>query len=165
MSDEMRTATSPTAASTLARWRTWIAAFDQACADDDWTRLAPFLTDDVIYAVTGAPFSCEIRGRDEVIAGFARSIRNFDRHFDERRWYGVGVRAWEPNAVTGRAMGCYVIGDAAPITFSARSLWLFREDLISVMVDVYDTSEADVVSTLEQLATLGLDVDPSYSAA
>lgn len=146
----------------ITRWREWIAAFDRACDDDDWDRLVPFLTDDVIYAVTGAPFACEIRGRDEVIAGFAQSIRNFDRRFDERRWYGVGIRSFEPNAITGRATGWYRLGDAEPITFSAQSLWLFRGDRLSVMTDVYDTQEHDVLLTLERLAELGLDADPTY---
>jgi hypothetical protein len=146
----------------IERWREWIATFDRACEDDDWTRLAPFLTDDVIYAVTGAPFACEIRGRDAVIDGFARSIRNFDRRFDERRWFGVGIRSFDPNAITGRAMGWYRIGDAPPITFSARSLWLFRDDRLSVMVDVYDTQEHDVQLTMERIVATGLDVDASY---
>lgn len=146
----------------IERWREWIGVFDQACENDDWSTLAPFLTDDVVYAVTGAPFACELRGSDAVIAGFAKSIRNFDRKFDERRWFGVGTCSWEPNAVTGRAMGWYRIGDEPPITFSAKSLWLFRDDRLSVMVDVYDTTEHDVIRTLEQLAGLGLDADPTY---
>jgi hypothetical protein len=146
----------------IERWNEWIAAFDAAAADDQWDRLAPFLTDDVIYAVTGAPFSCEIRGRDAVIAGFAKSIRGFDHKFDERRWFGVGLRVWEPNAVTGRATGWYRIGDHASFTFSAQSLWLFRGDQLSIMTDVYDTSEADVQATLAVLAELGDGFDPSY---
>jgi SnoaL-like domain len=147
----------------LDRWNTWISAFNQSCTDDDWARLEPYLADDVIYVVAGAPFACEIRGRDEVIAGFAKSIRNFDRHFDERRWYGVGIRVQEPNCVTGRSMGWYRLGNHAPITFSAISQWVFRGDHISVMTDVYDTQEADVVATMTRLAELGLDLDPSYA--
>ena len=147
----------------IERWREWIGVFDRACEDDDWSRLRPYLTEDVIYAVTGAPFACELRGREDVIAGFARSVRNFDRRFDERRWHGVGVRSWAPNAITGRAMGWYRVGDEAPVTFSARSLWLFRGDLLSVMIDVYDTDEHDVISALDRLAELGLDADPSYA--
>lgn len=147
----------------IDRWREWIAAFDRACDDDDWERLGPFLTDDVVYAVTGAPFACEIRGRDQVIAGFAKSVRNFDHRFDERRWYGVGIRSFAPSGITGRAVGWYRLGDAPPITFSALSLWHFRGDRLSLMTDVYDTTEHDVLLTLERLAELGVDVDPSYT--
>jgi hypothetical protein len=148
----------------IERWREWTRAFDTCCDDDQWDRLTSFLTEDVVYAVTGAPFACEIRGREEVIAGFAKSIRNFDRRFDERRWYGVGIRSFAPNGITGRATGCYLLGDHPPITFSAQSLWLFRGDRLSLMTDVYDTEECDVQLTLHRLAELGLaDADPSYA--
>jgi hypothetical protein len=147
----------------IDQWRAWIAAFDASVADDKWDRLTPFLTEDVVYAVTGAPFACDLRGRDAVIAGFAKSIRNFDHKFDERRWYGVGLRVWEPNAVTGRATGWYRIGDRPPLTFSAQSLWLFRGNQISLMTDVYDTSEADVQATLGALMALGDGFDASYA--
>lgn len=97
-----------------------------------------------------------------MIAGFAKSIRNFDRKFDERRWFGVGIRSWDPNAVTGRATGWYRLGDEPPNTFSAKGLWLFCGDQLSVMVDVYDTTEHDVMRTHERLAELGLDADTTY---
>jgi len=147
----------------IQRWREWIAAFDAATADDDWARLGPFLTEDVIYAVTGAPFACELRGREAVIAGFEKSIRGFDRKFDERRWLGVGVRVWPPNAITARATGWYRLDSHAPITFAAKSLWLFRGDRLSLMTDIYDTSEADVQATLAALEAAGDGFDPSYA--
>lgn len=147
----------------MDRWYEWIAAFDASTIDDEWVRLAAFLAEDVIYAVTGAPFACELRGRDAVIAGFAKSVRGFDRKFDERRWFGVGLREWAPNAVTGRAMGWYRLGDHPPITFSARSLWLFRGDRLSMMTDVYDVAEPDVQAALTTLTMLGDGFDPSYA--
>jgi hypothetical protein len=146
----------------IARWNEWIAAFDQAATTDIWEGLAPFLTEDVVYAVTGAPFSCEVRGRDAVIGAFTKSIRGFDHKFDERRWFGVGIHEWAPSAITGRSMGWYRLGEHPPITFSAESLWLFRGDQLSVMVDVYDTTEHDVLRTLQQLGELGIEADPSY---
>jgi hypothetical protein len=146
----------------IETWKSWLNAFNQACADDNWEALTPFLREDVIYAVSGAPFSCEIRGRDAVINGFAKSIRNFDRRFDARHWYAVGVRVWEPSAITARAMGRYELAGAPEITFSARSQWFFRDGSLSLMTDVYDTAEADVVATLEMLSTFGEGFDPSY---
>jgi hypothetical protein len=148
----------------LAEWKRWIAAFDGAVARDDWTGLGAFLTEDVVYAVIGAPFACELRGRDAVVAGFAKSIRGFDHKFDERRWIGVGIRDWGTGAVTGRATGWYRRGAHPPISFSAESLWLFRGGQISVMTDIYDLAEADVQQTLQALEHMGGDFDPSYSA-
>jgi SnoaL-like domain len=146
----------------LERWKDWIAAFDACVADDSWDRLAPFLTEDVIYAVTGAPVACEIRGRDAVIAGFAKSIRNFDHKLGTREWYGVGVRSYAPNAIAARAMVVYRTGQTPPISFSAQGFWLFRDDRICLMTDVYDAHEADAAAALELLAQSGGELDPSY---
>jgi hypothetical protein len=146
----------------IERWREWIAAFDASVADDNWDRLAPFLCDDVVYSVAGVPFACEVHGRDAVIAAFAKSIRNFDRHFDERHWHGVGVHAFPPNAVTGRSMGRYRLAGKPELTFSAQSLWLFRGDRLCIMTDIYDVSEADVIMALEWLGLYGEGFDASY---
>lgn len=146
----------------IEQWQTWISAFDACCSDDDWQRLTPLLTEDVHYCVAGAPFGCRLQGRDAVIAGFARSIRNFDRKFDERRWFGVGIRSFPPDAVAGRAMGWYRRGTLPPLTFSADSQWVFRGDRICLMTDRYDMAEADVQAALGWLGEHGGDLDPSY---
>jgi hypothetical protein len=147
----------------LEIWQWWVAAFDQSVEDDQWDRLSPFLTDDVIYSVSGVPYACELRGRDAVIAGFAKSIRGFDRHFDERHWYGVGIKLCEPNLITGRAMGRYVMKDKPELYFSASSLWLFRGQQLSMMSDIYDTSEVDVMRAFQWLEQYGDGLDPSYA--
>jgi SnoaL-like domain len=146
----------------IDQWRVWIAAFDACVDDNDWDRLIPFLTEDVVYTVHGAPFACEVRGRDAVIAAFAKSIAGFDRKFSERRWLGVGIRDWATGAVSGRATGWYRLDEHPPISFSAHSQWIFRDGQISVMTDIYDVSEADSQATLTALATMGDGFDPSY---
>jgi hypothetical protein len=73
-------------------WRNWISAFDKAVEGDDWDSLRPLLDDEVTYTVSGVPFACHLVGVDTVLAGFKQSIANFDRHFDQRWWFGVGVR-------------------------------------------------------------------------
>jgi hypothetical protein len=76
----------------VEHWRNWISAFDKAVDSDDWDSLRPLLADDASYTVSGAPFACHLAGADAVLAGFRRSIANFDRQFDQRWWFGVGVR-------------------------------------------------------------------------
>lgn len=147
----------------LDHWKSWIAAFDRACQTDDWTPLAAFLTEDVVYIVAGAPFACEVRGRDAVIAAFQKSIGNFDRKFDERHWRGVGVRVWAPNAITGRAQGRYRMAGKPELIFSAYGHWYYRGDKICLMTDIYDLSEQDVIEALEWLGMHGEGLDPSYA--
>ncbi|MEM8772279.1 MAG: hypothetical protein AAGD92_11570 [Pseudomonadota bacterium] len=143
-------------------WNRWIAAFDKAFTTDDWTDAKGFLTDDVAYVVAGVPFACELRGRDQVIAGFRKSLENFDRKFDSRLWEAVDLKVWADHAVTGLAKGRYEINGKPPITFSARSAWFFRGEQISLMTDIYDANEINAMKTLEWLALHGADMDASY---
>ena len=146
----------------LEIWRDWIRAFDQAFETGDWHTARSFLAEDVVYIVAGAPFACELRGRDAVISGFQKSLSNFDKKFDERRWEAVDVRVWDDHAITAFAKGDYGLNGKPPITFSAKSHWFFRGDEISVMTDVYDLSQVNVQETLQWLATHGGDMDASY---
>ena len=144
-------------------WKNWIAAFERAYETDDWSEASDCLTDDVVYLVAGVPFACELRGRDKVISGFRKSLKNFDRKFDQRRWEAVDVHVWADQAVTGLAKGDYVLGDKPPITFSARSAWYVRDDKISLMTDLYDVAEVNAARTLAWLVEHGDGLDASYN--
>lgn len=146
----------------LKNWRNWIAAFDAAATHDDWGSLRPFLTEDVTYTVSGVPFACHLVGMDAVLSGFQKSISNFDRHFDERQWYGVGVREYAPDIVTGRAMGVYRMKDLPLLHFSAPSIWRFENGKITMMQDCYDLAEADVQDALDWLEQHAPTLDASY---
>lgn len=143
-------------------WRKWTAAFDAAVANDDWDALRPLLTHDVTYTVSGVPFACHLVGADAVLAGFRKSITAFDRHFDQRWWFGVGVREYAPDVICARAMGVYQLGDKPLLHFSAPSLWRFRNGRIAAMQDCYDLAEADVQAALAWLGEHAPELDASY---
>ncbi|MEM7690127.1 MAG: hypothetical protein AAF291_13995 [Pseudomonadota bacterium] len=146
----------------IERWNDWIAAFDTAAQTADWEPLKEFLDPDVTYSVAGVQFACSLSGQADVLAGFAKSIRNFDRHFDERAWYGVGVREFEPGTITARAMGVYRMGDKPLLHFSAKGLWQFKGDRIVAMHDRYDVAELDVQNALNWLSQHAPTLDPTY---
>jgi hypothetical protein len=146
----------------IEAWRNWITAFDLAAESDNWDSLCPLLQDDVTYTVSGVPFACHLVGCDAVLAGFKRSITNFDRHFDRRWWFGVGVREFAPDVVTARAMGVYQLGDKPLLHFSAPSIWRFRDGKVAMMQDCYDLAEADVQNALVWLGEHAPDLDASY---
>lgn len=146
----------------IERWKAWIAAFDAAVESGNWDDLTQFLTPDVTYTVSGLPTACSLSGREKVLAGFAKSIANFDKHFDERLWFGVGVREFAPHIITGRAFGIYRMGDKPPLHFSAKSLWRFDGDRIAAMSDWYDHAETDVQDAFAWLAQHAPDLDASY---
>jgi ketosteroid isomerase-like protein len=146
----------------VEHWRNWISAFDKAVDSDDWDSLRPLLADDASYTVSGAPFACHLAGADAVLAGFRRSIANFDRQFDQRWWFGVGVREFAPDVVSARAMGVYRLGDKPLLHFSAHSQWRFRDGQVAAMQDCYDVCEADAQAALAWLAQYAPHADASY---
>jgi hypothetical protein len=147
-----------------ALWTAWITAFEQAVASDNWSGLGGFLTDDVVYRVNGAPFDCQLRGREAVVAGFARSVRGFDRHFAQRAWSPIGIRVYDTGYLTCRIHSAYHLDDAHRISFEATGHWGFRDDKIDLMLDFYDAQQRDVQMALGALAELGDRFDPRYTA-
>lgn len=144
------------------RWTQWTAAFEQAVARDDWHALGNHLTDDVIYRVMGAPFDCELRGRDAVVAGLAKSVRGFDHRFARRTWTPIGIRIFDSGYVTCRIHAGYHLDEATALHFEATGHWGFRGDRIALMLDFYDLGQRDVQQALATLATLGEAFDPRY---
>ena len=147
----------------IENWKAWITTFDEAVESSQWESLRPLMLDEVTYTVSGVPFSCHLTGADAVLSGFERSITNFDRHFDQRQWFGVGVREFSPHVITARSMGVYRLGDKPLLHFSAKSFWRFKDGKIAAMQDCYDLAEGDVQDALAWLAEHGPDLDPRYA--
>lgn len=146
----------------LTQWRDWLDAFNTACSDDNWDRLGDYLTEDASYRVVGVPFACRIEGRDNVIAGFAKSVRGFDRKFDARRHNIVATRVFDPDMIMGEVWGSYHKADAPPLFVAARGFWQYRFDKIDLMIDVWDTSLVENAISLAWLAEHGQGLDASY---
>jgi hypothetical protein len=150
----------------MARWRDWYEAFEQCAVDDRWDRLAPFLSADVQYRVTGMPYACVLKGVEQVIAGFAKSFEGFDRRFDTRTHQVVGMRVFEPGLITARIWGTYEKDGLPPLAFPATGHWHFDGDQIGLMVDVYDIAELELAEAFEWLGAHGEAIgglDASYA--
>ncbi len=65
--------------SILDRFLAYAQAFEETYVDDDWSRIAPFFTDDAVYATDS-----EARGRDAVLAKLKQAVDGFDRRMDRR---------------------------------------------------------------------------------
>lgn len=149
--------------SVLEQWRKWIDAFDTTVQDDNWERLSPYLTEDVVYRVTGAPFAAHLRGRDAVLKGLARSVRSFDRRMDGRRWSPLAIVADDTGYVRCNILSEYLRGGETVLAFQARGHWGFRDGRIDLMLDFYDPQHADVQAALQWIGEHGHDLDPRYS--
>ncbi len=146
----------------LEHHRAWIEAFDQCVIDDQWERLHPFLDPDVRYIVSGTPFACTLKGRDAVLSGLAKSIRNFDRYFDQRGWTPVWTRVYPPNAIHVLVHGEYRKKGLPPLRIPVLGQWYYHEGKIDCMVDIYDDALADMEQAYQWLAEHPGVIDPSY---
>lgn len=66
------------------RYAAYVAAFELAFHDDDWTRIESFFTRDVVLRIHTEPFAGGCEGIDAVADYFRGVLDNFDRRFDER---------------------------------------------------------------------------------
>lgn len=150
--------------SALDNFRTWFQAFEACVADDGWDRLLPLLAEHCEYRVVGVPFACTLRGRDALVAGFARSIANFDRRFEDRLHIAARTRVLDASTVRYEACTVYRTHFLPPLACAATEDLHFARGRLELIVDYYD---ADVVQNQDALAwlerhaaTLGLD--PTY---
>lgn len=63
----------------IDRYLAYADAFEESYADDDWSRIEPYFTDDAVYE--GDP---DARGRAAVIAKLKGGVDAFDKRMDSR---------------------------------------------------------------------------------
>ncbi|MEO1656270.1 MAG: nuclear transport factor 2 family protein [Pseudomonadota bacterium] len=136
-------------------WKRWITTFEEAASGGDWGALTPWLTEDCMYVVAGGPYACEVRGRDNVIAGFQKSFAGFDEKFDRRDWRASKIRLHEPNAVAAVVTGTYEKNGAPPLRFGVDGQWFFRGEQLFLMADLYDLALVDAADTVAWLSSHG----------
>lgn len=63
-----------------ARLLMYAHSFERTYEDDDWSRIEPFFTDDIVYRDAAGSAS----GKGSVLAYLKNSVNTIDRSFDER---------------------------------------------------------------------------------
>jgi hypothetical protein len=121
------------------RFFEYAAAFDKAYADDDWTRLEPYFTDDAVYAVTGGPpLGGRFEGRDRVISHLRESVEELDRRFAERRIEPLAEPEIEGDTVSLRWRCTYVKTWSPDLVFDGTERATFAGDRIRLLEDIVD---------------------------
>ena len=139
----------------------YATAFEQTYADDDWSRLAPYFSEDATYEVQGGPMACLITGRDAIFAGLKKSLDGMDRRCSERRielTEGPQVSPVERRQeVRIGWVVTYRYGDAPEVALSGRSAFTIADGMIVAMRDEYDDHELEGVGAWMQQYGAGLD--------
>lgn len=142
----------------------YAAAFEQTYVDDNWSRLAPFFSEDATYEVRGGPLACRISGRDAIFAGLKKSIDGLDRRSADRQ-----IDLTDGPNVTGTDSGqelnvgwrvSYQYGDAPKMVLPGRSVFTIADGVIVAMRDEYDEKEMEDV--VAWMLTHGEGLDGSY---
>lgn len=114
-------------------------AFEQTYADDDWSRLEAFFTEDAVYHSDDGPMVFRAEGRDAVLAQLRDSVNAFDRKFARRELKVLdGPTEQEPDGVWVRWEVTYSQPGAPPLAISGTETARYADDRIVELIDVFD---------------------------
>jgi hypothetical protein len=116
----------------------YMAAYERSYADDDWTRLEPFFSEDAVHQASGGPpLGGRWQGRAAVIASLRERAEAFDRRFDERILSprGVPVRMGDTVALPWRGIYRLERDPSVPLTIEGTKVATFASDQIELLHD------------------------------
>ncbi len=145
--------------SVIPHFATYAAAFEAAYASDDWSRVAPFFTDDAVYeAKLPAPLGGRFEGRAAILAYFKFVLDHFDRRFASREIGIVSGPREQGDSVWLRGFARYVAPGVPDLRFELEETVWLDGDRIRRMEDRYDAATiADLETYLrEHGAKLGI---------
>lgn len=145
----------------VERFVAYAADFEKTLADDDWSRLHQYFSDDAVYRVESSLFGCELTGPDAIFTGMKKSLDGFDRNFPERE-----IAMTEGPAVEGDEMRVswavtYHKPGIPDFVLRGQSRARIRDGKIVLLVDSYDEKvNAEVADWMRET---GVKLDPSYT--
>ena len=145
--------------STLSRFTSYAAAFEETYADDDWGRLEPFFVEDAVYQVSGLAAPCVLRGRDAIFRGIKKSLDGFDRKLDGRKIIPTGPPEASGDRLTLHGMVRYRKAGAPDLELHATIVVEFEGDRIRHMHDAFRTDDREAAAWF---ASHGAGLDAAY---
>lgn len=146
----------------VERFLAYAADFERTLADDDWSRLAQYFSEDAVYRVESDMFGCELTGPEAIFAGMKKSLDGFDRVFPERE-----IAMTEGPEVEGDEMRVgwavtYHKEGLPDFVLRGNSLARITAGRIVLLVDSYDEGRVEA-ELAEWTHETGLELDPSYT--
>lgn len=132
----------------IEQYIAYAAAFEEAYASDNWSRLEPFFTKDAVYAfVAPAPFGGEYKGRAAVLTQFQNSVNSLDRRFDSRKVEVLEGPLEKDGDVWMRWAAIYTLAGAPDCRMEGEERAVFTGDRISRLEDSMTEAEAGRIGT------------------
>jgi hypothetical protein len=114
------------------RYLAYADAFEETYADDDWSRIEPYFTEDAVYE--GEP---DAKGRAAVLAKLKGGIDGFDRRMDSRT-VEFEKPTVEGNTLVVRWKGIYTKKGRPDLVLSGTETAIFEGDRIARLRDTFD---------------------------
>ena len=115
------------------RYRAYAEAFEESYVDDDWSRVAPFFTEQAVYE--GDP---DARGRDAVLAKLKNGVDSFDRRMDSRT-PDFQTPSVDGDTLTMKWKVTYTKTDLPDLVISGVETAVFEGDRIALLRDSFDS--------------------------
>ena len=128
----------------IARFASYAAAFEEAYASDDWSKLDPYFTADAVYQPLAA-FGGPIAGREALKAAFKAMVDSFDRRFASRAVEVLEGPTERDGAVWFRWAATYTLPGAPALRMVGEETVEFSGDRIRRLEDRMTAEETQRV--------------------
>jgi ketosteroid isomerase-like protein len=131
------------------RFMQYAAAFEDAYASDDFSKIEPYFTEDAVYeAIADAPLSSRTEGRATLAPFFKQLVNGFDRRFDSRTVEMIEGPVERGNTVWFRWVSTYTLGGAPPLRMEGEETATFEGDRIRRLEDRMPAATQQVMAYL-----------------
>ncbi len=134
--------------SNMQRFMSYAAAFEDAYATDDWSKVASFFTEDAVYETfADLPFGGRIEGREALMASFKQVLDTFDRRFDSRSVEMLEGPTERDGTVWFRWAAVYTLAGAPALRIEGEETAVFEGDHIRRLEDRWPSAESQRAQT------------------
>jgi hypothetical protein len=127
----------------VARFEAYAADFERTYADDDWSRLEQYFTEDATYSTPAN--GARVPGRQNLLTVLRAAVSGFDRCCDSRRLVTTQGPREEADQVSREWEATFTVAGAPDLRIAGSERAVFRGDRIVLL---------EVVLTPETLARL-----------
>jgi len=122
------------------------ADFERCIADDNWSRLARYLTEDATYRNVGGPEGL-ISGRKAILDFFKKDVSESDSLFDTRELVGLTEPTVSDDCLSRKWRTTYTLPGAPDLVVDGEARYWFAGDLIRATEQELSTDSASAYAT------------------
>lgn len=119
--------------SIMERYQAYADAFEESYADDDWSRIEQYFTDDAVYEAEPE----DAVGRAAVLAKLKGGVDTFDRRMDSRT-PDFQTPSVDGDTLTMKWRVTYTKADLPDLVISGVETAVFRGEQIARLADAFD---------------------------